>query len=65
MRGLRSTIVATENQLAQEGSTSSPNGTGDIPPAEKAALLSKGVWLIYQQIAKLARVIGPTDTVKM
>jgi hypothetical protein len=60
-----STIVSTENQPIQRVPTASSNGTSDLPPDEKAALLTKGVWLVYQQITKLAGVVGQTDKVKI
>jgi len=59
-----STIVATEDQAIQRVSVALPNGICDLSPAERAALLSRGVWLIYQQITKLAGMIMKTDRVK-
>jgi len=59
-----STIVTAENQSIKGVPTDSPDVARDLSPAEKAALLSKGVWLIYRQITKIAGVIRQTDKVK-
>jgi len=55
-------IAVKENLV---GGVASKNGVRDLPLAEKAALLSKAVWLVYQQIAKLAGVVGKTGKVEM